>query len=53
MMVGGTVYNTLKGDGTAKRRGETKILKTGGGQAGSRDGCLKKEGAGTPYELRR
>ena len=41
--------------GTAKRRGETKILKIGegGGQAGSRGGCFKKEGAGTPYELRR
>ena len=26
------------------RRGDTKILKGGGGQAGSRGGCLKKGG---------
>ena len=30
-----------------------KDFKNQGGQAGSRGGCLKKEGAGTPYELRR
>ena len=48
MRVGGTVENTLKGE-TEKKGGETKILKRGG-RAGSRDGCLKKEGgeAGTP-----
>ena len=45
--MGRTVENTLKGDGTEKRRGETKILKKGWGQAGSRGECLKK-GAGTP-----
>ena len=45
--MGRTVENTLKGDGTEKRRGETKIFKKGWGQAGSRGECLKK-GAGTP-----
>ena len=46
--VEGTVWNTLKGDGREKRGGEAKILKNKG-QAGSRDGCIKKEGgAGTP-----
>ena len=42
--VGGTVWNTLKEGGTEKRGGEAKILKKKG-QAGSREGCLKK-GAG-------
>ena len=32
------------------RGGETKILKRG--QAGSRDGCLKKEELELPYNLR-
>ena len=38
-----------------QQRGEGKqrFKKRGGGQAWSRGGCLKKEGAGTPYELRR
>ena len=46
-----TVQNTLKGGGTKKRRGETKILKRRG-QAGSRGGCLKKRrGLEPPYEL--
>ena len=36
--VGGTVWNTLKGGGTEKRGGETKILKRG--KAGSRGGCF-------------
>ena len=39
MRVGGTVSNTLKGGGTEKRGGQTKILKRG--QAGSR-GALKR-----------
>ena len=51
MRVGGTVCNTLKGGGTEKRGGDTKILKRGR-QAGSRGGCLKKErGMEPPYEL--
>ena len=41
--VGGTVWNTLKGGGTEKMGGETKILKRG--KAGSRGGCFKKRGA--------
>ena len=45
--VGGTVWNSLKGGGTEKRKGEAKILKSGG-QAGLRCGCLKKRGTGTP-----
>ena len=45
--VGGTVWNTLKEGGTEKRGGEAKILKKKG-QAGSRDGCLKNGGSGTP-----
>ena len=49
--VGRTVQNTLKGGGTKKRGGETKILKRRG-QAGSRGGCLKKRrGLEPPYEL--
>ena len=49
--MGGTVQNTLKGGGTEKRGGETKILKRRG-QAGSRGGCLKKScGLELPYEL--
>ena len=35
---------TLKGGGTEKKGGETKILKWGGGQTGSRGGCLKRGG---------
>ena len=31
---GGTVKNTLKGGGTEKRKGETKIFKMGGGGGG-------------------
>ena len=31
-----------------QKRGERKDFKKGGGQAGSRSGCLKKGGAGTP-----
>ena len=41
---------TLKGSGTEKRGGETKILKRG--QAGSRGGCLKKGELELPYKLR-
>ena len=44
--VGENCRKYLKGDGTEKRIGETKILKRG--KAGSRDGCLKKGEAGTP-----
>ena len=51
MRFGGTVENTLKGGGTEKRGGKTKILKKGGGQAGSRGGCLKKGGLEPPYKL--
>ena len=48
MRMQGTVCNAFKEGGTEKRRGETKISKKGGGgQAGSRGGCLKKGGAGT------
>ena len=49
MRVGETVKNTLKGGGTEKRGGETKILKKRRGQARSRGGCLKGE-AGTPLQ---
>ena len=45
--VGGTVWNTLKEGGTEKRGREAKILKKKG-QAGSRGGCLKNGGSGTP-----
>ena len=35
--------------GGAEQRGRgKKILKGGGGQAGSKGGCLKKRGTGTP-----
>ena len=50
MRVGLTVLNSLKGGGTEKRGGETKILKRG--QTGSRDGCLKNGGAGTPLQTK-
>ena len=44
----GTVGNTLKGGGTEKKEGETKILKRGG-KLGQGVGALKKiGGAGTP-----
>ena len=42
-----TVYNTLKGGGTKKRGGETKILKSGGGKLGQWVDSVKR-GAGTP-----
>ena len=46
--VGGTVCNTLKGGGTEKRGGDTKILKRGR-QAGSRGGgALKRSGGWSP-----
>ena len=44
--VGGTVSNILKG--VEQTRGQHKDFKKKGGQAGSRSGCLKKRGAGTP-----
>ena len=40
------------GRGCMRMGGETKILKGGGGQAGSRSGCLKKGRLEPPYELR-
>ena len=43
----GTVQDTLKECGTENRVGKTKNFKKGE-QAGSRGGCLKKEGARTP-----
>ena len=43
--MGWTVWNTLKGGGTEISGEKTKILKRRG-QAGSRGGCLKKEGKG-------
>ena len=48
--VGGTVWNTLKGDGTEKRGGETTILKRAG-KLGQGVGALKQRGLETPYEL--
>ena len=39
--VGGTVWSTLKEDGTEKRWGKTNILRKRG-EAGSRRGCLNK-----------
>ena len=52
MRVGRTVWNVLKGGGTEKREGETKILrKWGGGNLGQGVGALKRTGAGTRYEL--
>ena len=45
--VEGTVCNTLKGGGTEKRGGDTKILKRGR-QAGSRGGALKRSGGWSP-----
>ena len=47
MRVGGTVSNTLKGGGTGKRGGETKILKSGS-KLGQGVGALKRGGARTP-----
>ena len=43
MRVGGTVSNTLKGGGTGKRGGETKILKSGS-KLGQGVGALKRGG---------
>ena len=51
---GGTVYNTLKGGGTKKRGGYTKILKIGGGKVGQGVSALKGGGGGglePPCEL--
>ena len=39
---------TLKGGGTERRGGETKIFKRG--QTGSSGGCLKNGEAGTPLQ---
>ena len=52
---GGNCLKYLKRGWNSKEARGNKDFKNGwgGGQAGSRGGCLKKEGAGTPYELRR
>ena len=42
----GTVQDTLKEGGTENRIGKKKFEK--GEQAGSRGGCLEREGAGNP-----
>ena len=49
-MVGGTVWNTLKGGRTEKRGGETKILKRGD-KLGQGVGALKRGELEPPYEL--
>ena len=48
MRVGGTVSDALKGGGTEKRGGETKILKRGRGKLGQGVGAFKKEGGWNP-----
>ena len=54
MMVGGDCLKYLKkGWNSKEARGNKDFKNEVGGQSGSRGGCLKKEGAGTPYELRR
>ena len=50
MRVGGTVSNTLKGDGTERRGGKTKILKRGS-KLGKGVGALKRGKLEPPYEL--
>ena len=49
--VGGTVSLELRylKRGTEDRGGDKKILKRG--KVGTRDGCLKKKGAGTPLRI--
>ena len=42
--------NTLTGGGTEQMGGDKNILKMGGGQAGSRGGCLKKGGGWNPLQ---
>ena len=42
--------NTLTGGGTEQMGGDKKILKMGGGQAGSRGGCLKMGGGWNPWQ---
>ena len=49
---GGTVGNTLKGGGTEKRGGETKILKREG-KLNQGVGALKKRGVRTPLRTMR
>ena len=41
----------MKGGGTEKRGGATKILKSGGGKLGQGMGALKSRGPEPPYEL--
>ena len=50
MRVGGNCQNTLKGGGTEKREGGTKILKKGG-KLGQGVGALKRGRVDPPYEL--
>ena len=50
MRVGGTVEITLKGGGTEKRGGETKILNRGASWIKAGVGALKR-GAGTPLQI--
>ena len=55
MMVGGGGRDSLKylkRAWNSKEARRNKDFKNGGGQAGSSGGCLKKEGSGTPYDLR-
>ena len=47
MRVGGTVCNTLKGGGTEKRGGDTKILKRGEA-SWAKGGALKRSGGWNP-----
>ena len=51
MRVGATVSLELRylKRGTEDRGGDKKILKRG--KVGTRDGCLKKKGAGTPLRI--
>ena len=48
MRVEGAVWNSLKGGWNRGEGRENKDFKEGGGQAGSRGGCLKKEGGWNP-----
>ena len=49
---GGDCLKYMKGGGTEKRGGDTKILKMGrGGKLGQGVGTLKRGGPENPYEL--
>ena len=47
---GGNCLKYLKGSGTEEGRGNKDFKNGGGGGAGSRGGCLKKRGIGTPLQ---